>query len=186
MSEQRSPPSSFDDLAAYYGWALAQESGRTELVDGLVVTMAAEQLGHVRAKTRAWLALTRAIEESGAPCEALADGVTVEVGDRTAYEPDAVVNGGERIDDTQAAAPRPIIIVEVTSPSNSRVDLFTKAADYLRLPTLQHYLVVHLAKRVVIHHGRQADGKFSISILASGPIVMDPPGIAITVEQLLG
>ena len=23
MSEQRSPPSSFDDLATYYGWALA-------------------------------------------------------------------------------------------------------------------------------------------------------------------
>jgi Uma2 family endonuclease len=76
------------------------------------------------------------------------------------------------------------VVVEVTSPSNSRVDLTTKFADYFRVPSVRHYLIVHLAKRIVIHHRRRDDGGIESAVLGAGPVVLDPPGITIRVEDL--
>jgi len=54
--------------------------------------------------------------------------------------PDIVVDVvGETRGDLKATAP--VLIAEVLSPSSERVDLGDKAAEYLRLPTLQAYLV---------------------------------------------
>jgi Uma2 family endonuclease len=114
------------------------------------------------------------------------DGVVVEAGERSAYEPDVVVNCGKPVDGDAIAAPCPVIIVEVTSPSNSRVDLVTKAADYLRLPSLRHYLIVHLAKRVVLHHHKLDEGRIETAILGDGALALNPPGITLDVEELLG
>ena len=170
----------------YYRWAEAQPHGRFELVDGEVVAMAPERVAHLRAKLASVLALRQAIASAGLPCEALPDGATVEVGEDTAYEPDALVHCGERLDDDALGSPEPVILVEVTSPSNSRVDLTTKFTDYFRAPSVRHYLIVHLAKRVVIHHRRLEDGRIESAILASGLITLDPPGLAVTVEALFG
>lgn len=186
MSELLEPLPTGLSREAYYAWAEAQPRGRTELVDGEVVAMAPERVAHARAKLRACNLLQAALTAAGAPCEALPDGVTVEAGERSAYEPDVVVNCGEPVDGEAIAAPCPVIIVEVTSPSNSRVDLTTKAADYLRLPSLRHYLIVHLAKRVVLHHRKLEDGRIETAILGGGELVLDPPGVTLSVEALLG
>ena len=130
---------------AYYAWAEAQPRGRFELVDGVVVAMAPERAAHARTKALTWLLLREALAAAKAPCEALIDGVAVEAGESSAYEPDVVVNCGKRVDGNAIAAPSPLIIVEVTSPSNSRVDMTTKTTDYLRLPSLRHYVIVLLA-----------------------------------------
>ena len=147
--------------------------------------MAPERIAHARAKGAAWLALREALAASGAGCEALPDGVTVEIGDATCYEPDVVVACGE-IPGDAVAAPQPVIVVEVTSPSNSRVDLVTKFADYFRLPSLRHYVIIHLALRRVIHHRRTEDGRIESAILTGGALALDPPGISVQVEGLFG
>jgi Uma2 family endonuclease len=186
MSELLEPLPTGLSREAYFAWAEAQPRGRFELVDGTVVAMAPERVARNRAKPRAWLALHEAPKAVGAPCEALIDGVAVEAGERSAYEPDVVVNCGEPVDGEAIAAPCPVIIVEVTSPSNSRVDLITEAADYLRLPSLRHYLIVHLAKRVVLHHRKLEDGRIETAILGGGALLLDPPSITLSVEDLLG
>lgn len=186
MSEMLEPLPTGLSREAYYAWAEAQPRGRFELLDGAVVAMAPERVVQARAKSRAWLMLREALAAANLPCEALPDGVTVEAGERSAYEPDVVVNCGEPVDGEAIAAPCPVIIVQVTSPSNSRVDLTTKAADYLRLPSLRHYLIVHLAKRVVLHHRMLEDGRIETAILGGGPLALDPPGVTLNVEDLLG
>lgn len=169
---------------AFHAWAEDQPRGRFELCAGEVVAMAPGRLAHARAKAAAWLALRQAIAAAGLPCEALPDGVSVAVDDRTSYEPDALVSSGERASDDLLAAPEPVVVVEVTSPSNSRVDLTTKLADYFRVPSVRHYLILHLAKRVAIHHRRREDGSIETAILGAGPILLDPPGIRVRVEDL--
>ena len=170
----------------YYRWAEAQPRGRFELVEGEVVAMAPERVAHIRAKALAWLALRQAIASAGVPCEALSDGVTVEVGDDTTYEPDAVVDCTSTLDGDAVAASAPVVVVEVTSPSNSRVDLTTKFNDYFRVPSIRHYLIVHLRRRTVIHHRRTDNGRIESAILSAGPIALAPPGITIRVEELFG
>ena len=112
------------------------------------------------------------------------DGAAVEIGSDTSYEPDAVVNCGERPDPDAKAVPSPVIVVEVTSPSTGRVDTVQKLADYFRVPSIQHYLIIDVARRMVVHHRRQDNDTLSTRIAAAGPIVFDPPGIAIAAEAL--
>src|SRR5580698_4554847 len=71
-------------------WAEGQ-SGRYERLDGEPVAMAPEKAQHVRLKSRIWAVLDRAISAAGLDCEALGDGITVEVDDDTDYDPDALV-----------------------------------------------------------------------------------------------
>ena len=171
---------------AFLAWSATQGPERYELDHGEVVAMTPELLGHVRAKLRAVTALDDAISAAGLACEAVADGLGVIIGEDTLYQPDAMVLCGERLADDARVTPCPLIIVEVTSPSNSRVDMTTKAADYLRLPSLRHYLIVHLAKRVVLHHRKLEDGRIETAILGGGALALDPPGITLSVEALLG
>jgi Uma2 family endonuclease len=166
----------------YRRWCAAQSRGRYERVDGLIIAMAPERAGHVRVKTRVLKALERAILAAGVQCEALGDGMTVETGDND-YEPDALVNCGPPIDDDAISATNPVIIVEVLSPSTMATDTGGKLADYFQVPSVAHYLIVHPAKRSVIHHRRAASGSIATTILSSGAIPLDPSGITVMVDE---
>jgi Uma2 family endonuclease len=168
----------------FHRWAEAQPQGRFELEAGEVVAMAPERASHADAKGAAYVALRAAVARAGVPCKAYVDGLAVDVDHRTSYEPDALVDCGGPMEGDPIAAPNPVVVVEVTSPSNSRVDLDAKFQGYFRVPSIMHYLIVHLRNRVVVYHARRPDGRIESAILAGGPIVMNPPGITITVEEL--
>ena len=185
MSEAVEVPEGTMTRDQFLRWTERQPRGRFELDAGRVVAMAPERAAHADAKALAWRALRNAIERAGAPCRAYVDGLAVAVDDDTSYEPDALVNGGDALEPDALAASQPVIVVEVTSPSNSRVDLDTKFVGYFRVPSIRHYLIVHLAKRVVIHHRRRDADRIESAILGSGEITLDPPGLVVTVEDLL-
>ena len=166
----------------YRAWAVRQQSGRFERVNGVVVAMAPERAGHNDRKMLAWLVLRRAVSEAGLPCHVYGDGMTVEVDDSD-YEPDALVNCGEPMADDAIAAPNPVIVVEVLSPGTASTDTGGKLADYFRVPSVAHYLIVHPTRRTVTHHRRAGDG-IDTRIIVNGPIAMTPPGIVITVEEI--
>ena len=166
----------------YRRWCDAQPRGRYERVDGRIVAMAPERGAHVRVKAAAYRALRRAVAAAGVDCEALADGATVETGDSD-YEPDALVNCGERMADDAVAAPNPVIIVEVLSPGTASTDTGGKLAGYFLVPSVLHYLIVHPTRRSVTHH-RRAGARIETVIVVNGSIAMDPPGIFIMVDEL--
>jgi len=167
----------------YRRWTEAEPRGRSELVAGEVMAMAAERAAHVRAKARAWRALDRAVRAAGLPCEAMADGMTVEVGDDTDYEPDALVNCGAPIGDGDIVAPNPIVVVEVLSPSTRSLDTGAKLTDYFLVPSIRHYLIVRADRRAVVHHQRRDDGGIETRLLTDGPLILDPPGISLGLEE---
>jgi Uma2 family endonuclease len=165
-------------------WAETQ-TRRYERVAGEPVAMSPERAQHVRLKSRVWAALDRAIRETGLDCEALADGMTIEVDDDTDYEPDAMVNCGPRVSADATAATNPVIVVEVLSPSTQSVDSSEKLADYFRVPSIQHYLVVRARRREIIHHWRSGDEIVSRAV-NFGVIRLDPPGIVLDVGEVYG
>jgi len=162
-------------------WAEGQP-GRYERVCGMPVAMAPERVQHVRVKTRVWAALDRAIATAGADCEALGDGVTIEVDDDTDYEPDVVVNCGPPASPDDIAATRPLVVVEVLSPGTQSVDTGEKLAGYFRVPDVHHYLIVGTRRREVIHHRRDGDRIVSRTINI-GTIELDPPGICVDMAE---
>ena len=169
---------------AFRRWYEAQPKGRSERVDGRIVAMAPERGAHLVIKGAVYRALYRAVIAAGIACQALPDGATVECGDSD-YEPDALVNCGTPMAADAVAAPNPVIIADVLSPSTASTDTGGKLADYFLLPSVAHYLILHPTRRVVIHHRRSGEG-IDTRIIAAGPITMDPPGITITVDEIYG
>ena len=163
-------------------WAQTQKS-RYERLAGEPVAMPPERIGHARIKSRVWAALDKAIRMANLPCEALGDGVTIEIDDDTDYEPDAVVNCGPHLSDDAIAATHPVVVVEVLSTSTEHIDLADKLADYFRVPSIQHYLIVRALRREVIHH-RRAGAEIISRVINLGDIVLDPPGITIDLADI--
>ena len=58
-----------------------------------------------------------------------------------------LVNCGERVPSKSLYAPNSIIVVEVVPPSSRARDLSEKLADYFRVPSVQHYLIVDWDRR---------------------------------------
>jgi Uma2 family endonuclease len=73
--------------------------------------------------------------------------------------------------------------VEVLSPSTESIDLADKLADYFKVPTIQHYLIVRVRRREVIHHSRSGSAIIS-RVINIGSIVLDPPGIMIDLADI--
>jgi len=168
---------------AFLTWAAQQSGGRYELHHGEVVAMSPERVAHASVKAEIWLMLRNAIASEGHPCQAYVDGVSVRMDDSTVYEPDALVRCGEPIDEDAVEIADPVIVVEVVSPSTRAIDSGAKLSAYFRLPSVRHYLVVSTKDRRVIHHARSEGETIATRILLGGPLLLEPPGITIQVED---
>jgi Uma2 family endonuclease len=168
---------------SFRDWVEQQPRGRFERVDGRVVPMTAERAGHALIKSAVWEALRNAIRHAGIEAQAFPDGMTVEVGEHTDYEPDALVNLGPPIDLDDVAAPCPVVVVEVLSPGMRSIDTGDKLAGYFRVRSIVHYLVVSARRRQVVHHRRSGDTIVS-AVVTEGDIALDPPGIAIGMNDI--
>lgn len=169
----------------FLSWAMDLPDGEHyELSAGELVAMAPERAAHARAKTAALIALSNAVAHGGLPCEVFPDGMAVRVDDATVYEPDVLVRCGAPLPGDAIQVIDPLIIVEVLSPSTRAKDSGAKLADYFRMPSVRHYLIVNTATSIVTHHARREDGTIATAILSAGLLHLDPPGIAIAVADI--
>jgi Uma2 family endonuclease len=165
----------------FIAWAMQQPEGkRYELVAGEVVAMAPERVAHGRTKGRFYARLVTAIEAASLPCEAFPDGMAVRVDTDTMYEPDGLVRCGPPLDDNATELDDPLIVIEVVLPSSQKRDSGAKLADYFRLPSVRHYLIVKTENQTIIHHRRDDAGGISTHIIRDGAIRLDPPGLNLT------
>ena len=144
--------------------------------------MAPERIAHNRIKGAVYLALHRAVAAARLPCEVMTDGVTVRIDQHTAYVPDALIYCGEKLRGETMVVPNPVIIVEVLSPTTAHTDTSAKLIGYFKLPSVAHYLLLDADASTVTHYARDN----APTLLAAGPLRLDPPGFVVTVEELLG
>ncbi|WP_216838258.1 Uma2 family endonuclease [Falsiroseomonas tokyonensis] len=165
----------------FYAWALAEDRGRHELVEGRVQAMPRRTVGHARTRAACWRALAEAIGLKGIAAEVLM-GSAVEIGEATVHVPDLVVAAGPPLPGDAIAVPNPVVVVEIASVG--RVDLSRKLVDYLSTSSIRHYLVLLPDTRILVHHRRAEDGTIQSAILREGLLTLDPPGLKVAVEAL--
>lgn len=170
---------------AFIPWAMAQPSGRYELVRGAVVAMAPERARRARAKFLATRALSDALAAAGLPCEAYVNGLGVRIDDHTLYEPNALVRCGAPLDGETVEIDDPVVVVEVASPSTRDRDAGAKLADYFRLDSVAQYLIVDPDARLVVHHRRLGPDEIATRIVRAGVLTLDPPGVTLALAELL-
>jgi Uma2 family endonuclease len=166
----------------YLSWVERQPQ-RYERIAGEPVAMSPERVQHIRMKSRVWAALDRAIRQAGLDCEAVADGITIQVDDDTDYEPDAVVNCGPTMGPDETVATNPVVVVEVLSPTTQSIDTSDKLADYFRVASIQHYLILRARRPEIIHHWRSG-ADITSRVVNVGGVSLDPPGISIDVGEV--
>lgn len=169
----------------FLDWVETQTHGRYELIDGYVYAMAPERVRHNRVKARLFNAVDSSIKRAGLPCEAFTAGMAINIENHTWREPDVSVQCGERLSPDATWLDKPLIVVEVLSPSTGRVDTLAKLEEYFQVPSIQHYLIVDADKKLAVHHGRVATGKIETRVIKDGLITFDPPGIAIDFTAIL-
>ena len=168
-------------LQAYRG-----AQGRYELVDGTVLKMSAETAQHVRLKGRVFRALSAAVEKKSSDCEVFQDGMSIRISANTAREPDVSVQCGKELDEKSMLLDKPLIVVEVVSPSSAIRDEDRKLAEYFSVPSIVHYLIVWPNRAMCYHHKRIANNKILTTIVRSGKVEFDPPGFSISFKDIFG
>lgn len=169
----------------YLGWAF-EHPGRYELHCGRLFRMAPGGVRYARTKLAIQIAFHDRIRAKKLPCHMLPNGPMVRIDDDTAYEPDAMVYCGEKIESKSLEVPNPMIVVEVLSPSTRDIDTSLKLGGYFRLPSVAHYLIVDPAERFVLHHSRGSAGEVVGHIVREGAITLDPPGLTIAMDEIYG
>ena len=169
----------------FLDWALLQPEGqRFELYRSEVIAMAPERASHALCKASAWAALRAVIRAGDHPCQVFPDGMSVRIDAETVYEPDALVRCGESLEGDPVEIADPLIVVEGVSPSSAGGDHGVKLHDYMRHPTIRHYLILITRSGTLLHHRRADDGGIETRIIASGNIVLDPPGVSLALTDL--
>jgi Uma2 family endonuclease len=170
-------------IPEFLDWAAGRE-GKYQLVRGEVFAMAPESIQHARVKATMWAALQAGIKAAGLPCEAIIDGPGVAIADDTCYIPGVSVNCGERAAGNVRLVPNPVAVVEVLLPSTEHFDSSDKLLDYFAVPSIRYYVIVSVKKRAISHHKRIDGPVIPTQILRDGELVLDSPGIAISVAEI--
>src|SRR5208283_2610502 len=125
----------------FLAWAEVRP-GRHELIGGEVVSQAAERAAHWEVKLATHVALLAAIRAKSLPCRVVPDGASLRIDEATVYEPDGMVYCGPKPPPSALLVENPVIVVEILSPSTGRTDQGRKLADYFRLESVAHYLII--------------------------------------------
>ncbi len=166
----------------FLGWAAGRD-GRWELLDGEVIEKTPERPAHTHTKLAAVEALKGAIRRAGAPYHVMRDTGIVRVSSSAAFEPDALVYPGPRLPAEALEVLEPVIVIEVLSDVTAARDHGLKLAGYFSVPSVAHYLILDPERRSAMHHERGEGGAIETRILTEGPVRLDPPGLALFVEE---
>jgi Uma2 family endonuclease len=77
-----------------------------------------------------------------------------------------------------------VVVVEVLSPSTATRDTGAKLADYFRVASLRHYLIVRTDRPTVIHHRRGDGDLIETRILTAGSVDLEPPGLVLELDRI--
>ena len=174
----------FESARAFLLWAAAQPE-RWELIGGEAVAMTGGSLNHSRIARNALVMLQSCLR---AGCEAFGSDAAVVLDETRVAFPDVSVScGGADGPETGMDVARPVVVVEVLSPSTAAYDLGAKAEAYRRLPSLRHLAFLHGDRIAAQHFHRAAAGdEFALTEIArvDGRLALDAVGVEIVMAEL--
>lgn len=145
----------------------AQGTERYEYHDGAVVAMSGGTNRHNKLAGRAYARLLAAADRHG--CDAYIEGIKLfrPKSDRYLY-PDVMVTCAPLDLQTKSGVRSPLLVIEVLSQGTAHRDFGFKMKEYLRLPTLQHYLILS-QEMCLVHHYQRRQGASWNFLLYSDP-----------------
>jgi hypothetical protein len=159
-----------------------KRAGLAELVNGRVVSCDDEVLGHNMSRGQVFFAMKQGLAQAAVDLNLYTYGALVRINDNTVRMPDSIVQsaGGDRARLVDA----PFIVTDVKFDHLTKGELQQRMVDYFSLASVQHYVVVDLARGLVLHHERSAEDKILTRIVRDGLIEFGD--FDVSVEAVLG
>ncbi|MDX2031354.1 MAG: Uma2 family endonuclease [Blastocatellia bacterium] len=117
----------------------AEAPTRREYAYGQVYAMGGASMGHARIVRNLSRRLDAHLDQSG--CEVVTNDLKVRVNENAYYYPDLLVTC-ESLPDNALFCERPVLLVEVLSPTTTRIDRVEKMNAYQHLDGLREYAIV--------------------------------------------
>jgi Uma2 family endonuclease len=156
---------------------------RHEYVDGELFAFAGGAWGHHEIASNIHAVLRPAARALGCRA-ALADIRLAIESERIYYYPDVMVTC-EPLNDSDRAATRPVVLVEVLSDSTQRIDREAKLMVYRNIESLRHYLIVHQRERLVEWHQRsEHDGWQRTQLHRDDSLAIDELGVTLSLAEI--
>lgn len=156
-----------------------------ELIDGDVYDMAGGTGEHSQIAANIIISLGSLLQNSS--CRINTSDMMLKVRDDRYFYPDVSVVCGqpEYEDDSRLALVNPILVVEVTSPSSADADRGPRRESYMRLPSVQAYLVID-QHRIYAELYERADVGWRMQVFTSliDVIPIEALGIELPVAQV--
>jgi Uma2 family endonuclease len=150
-----------------------------EFIDGYVYAMAGTSKNHERIAGNFYRKIGNHLETSS--CEPFGSDMKVKAGSNFFYPDVSVVCDDTDGDDYYTESP--VIIVEVLSKSTRRTDQTIKRQNYLRIPSLQEYLLIE-QDIVDIEVSRRDDDWRSTRYYMGDELTLDSIGLTLLVEDI--
>lgn len=152
---------------------------RYELIGGYAYAMAGASKNHERISGNLYRKIGNHLE--GSPCEPFGSDMKVRV-ESDFFYPDVTVVCDDK-SDNDYYTDSPVIVVEVLSKSTRRTDETIKRQQYLRIPTLQEYVLIE-QDVVDIEVVRRSEGWQSKRYYMGDEITLGSIGLTVSVEAI--
>lgn len=141
-----------------------------EYISGEVYAMAGASDRHHRISANLFKMLDDHLPDGD--CEAFWTELKLRADEETFYYPDVFVACDEN-PESAFYRDRPVLIIEVVSPSTRTIDRREKLLAYKRIPSLREYAVVEQDKMHIEMHRRQDDGSWITQFYTEGDREID-------------
>ena len=153
------------------------EDTRVELIEGELLKMANPTVRHQRVVGRLFVALTRLFGTD----RVLMGPVGVNIDDFNGFQPDLVVVPADAIpDDADRAIGKPLVVVEVLSPSTKARDHKIKAKHYFRKGVAELWLIDGDARSVEV---RTASASTTVTETLKSSVL---PEVSVPLREIFG
>lgn len=166
------------DADTFLAWCTRQE-GRYELVDGKPRAMVGARKAHDRVVRHGLSALDRTLR--GGPCEPFTEAIGIRIPNGNVRRPDLIVDCG-RGDPDLLHADLPVLVVEVLSPTNRQADLIHKVAEYQRVRSIVHILLIAPEEPAGVLHTRCEGDVWSMESLIGPDAAIPLPALGIALS----
>ena len=160
---------------------------RAELIDGRLYAMTSPSRTHQRIAGGIYVRIANYIESHHGPCEVLSAPFAVNLGadDKTLVEPDVMVICDPKKSTEKQCVGAPDLVVEVVSPSSTRMDYVRKYGLYSAAGVREYWIVDPAKSMTTVYNF--ADGNLAPVIYPfSVPVPVGIyPDLSITVADLL-
>ena len=152
---------------------------RHEFFEGKVFAMAGESISHNTISLNVAMACRQVLR--GQPCRVQMEGIQLAVEANRHYTyPDVVVSCDAQDQHESRRLYRPVLIVEVLSPSTEAYDRGLKFNQYKKLPSLRHYLLVSQKSWLVEWYQLSEHGVWGHTALAEAADFLVIPELSLT------